>query len=234
MFLNDSYRPITDSAGFINCPAGECARQFMAWMEEIRPGAHKTRSCPAGALSTHLSSLCPLVKGGITREVFVPVQEDWTAYFDNGWRGTDSASVLPVISTRLRCTALHVSCTPDLSRRGAKRYGARIVGIYRGAMRASRSLWVANDGGRWVAGSIGDPAAEEDEEWMTPVKVRDRFTDENLRTLVARFVPGVWDLARWLAAEAFLIERVGALPSSFNEIDLESVQESIPTRAPKD
>lgn len=230
MFLHDRWRPITDTVGLFRAGVERCAAEYVAWMTpNIGPGSTlESASCPTRALGEQLSALCPLMRVGQTRVLLVPCAPGWTACFTNGWRGTDVSSIVPMLSVRLDCSALRVTCIRDVLGGSHRRYGARIVALHRGRQSPARVVSVANDGGRWVCFTHGEPLAEEESEWLSLRAVRDRFSAAHLGVLVDRIVPGVWETDAWPTTGAMLVERIGRLPRSFTEVDLEDVQRDIP------
>lgn len=232
MLLDDRLRPITDTAGLFERELSACVSEYVAWMQpNLASGGgilHET-TLPAARLDGHLARLAPLVRGGSTRTLFVAAPAGWTACFTNGWRGTDVSSVVPMLSARLRCNALRVSCSPDIRSGPSRRFGARIVEFHRGNQAPERVISVANDGGKWVEYLGGVPLAQEDCGWFKAARVRDRFTLQQHRELVDRLLPGFWEIARWPIESAALVERAGTMPASFAEVDLEAVQQDIPT-----
>jgi hypothetical protein len=232
MLLGDRFRPITDTAGLFEASLPACASCYLAWMQPI-VGAGGSRldmtALPSGRLDEHLRCLEPLVRGGITRTLFVGTPTGWTACFTNGWRGTDMSSIVPMLSARLACDAMRVTCTPDLGKGPHRRFGARIIEMHHGKQTPARVISIANDGGKWVEHLDGVPLPQEATRWFGASRVRDHFTGLHLRELVSQLVPGFWDIDRWPAEGALLIERVGALPPTFRDVSLLEVQKDIPS-----
>jgi hypothetical protein len=229
MILDDDFRPITNSVGVLARTAPECAAELRAWREKLAPGERVLHQLDPGSVRDRLGLLSPLVERGVTRELLTPIHGDWTAYFGNWWKGTDLSSVIPVLSRRLGCVALRVTCTPDIGRRPTKRYGSRIVEVYRGASSSARAIWSSNDGGRWVAGATGDALPEEDPAWLAPASPRERFPESALRELVSRLVPGFFAADGWSRGTAFLLERLVEAAGTASEHELADVQRDIPT-----
>jgi hypothetical protein len=232
LLLKDRFRPITDTTGLFQCGASHCATDYLSWMQPIISGSGSSLQAevlPAGRLETHLGRLDPLARAVTTKVLFAPAPAGWTACFTNDWRGSDMSSIVPMLSLRLGCSALRVTCTPDLGKSQRRRYGARIVQAHRANLNPYRSIAVANDGGRWVDERFGEPLPSEDPSWFTADRKRDRFTAAQLRELVSHFAPSFWDADLWPIESAFLVERVGVLPPAYSSVTRLEVQRDLPT-----
>ena len=232
MLLDDRFRPITDTVGLLEETAASCASGYVAWMRPILgAGGSRLQVTPLSAcpLEDHLRRLEPLVRGGITRTLFVDAGTGWTACFTNGWRGTDMSSVVPMLSSRLACRALRITCTPDLGKGNHRRFGARIMEVHHGKQGSDRVICIANDGGKWVEHLDGVPLPQEDPSWFGASRVQDRFTRPQLRHLVDELIPGFWDIDRRPDTRAVLVERVGTLPAALSDTSLIDVQRNLPT-----
>lgn len=229
MLFDDTLRPITDGMGLLRRSARDCAEALLAWRSATPPDGAALRALEKSTVREQILAVCPLVERGVSREVIIPITADWSAYFGNWWRGTDLSSVIPVLSHRLACLGLAVTCVPDVTRAPHKRYGARIVEVYCASNSSTRSIWVSNDGGRWVSGATGDPLAEEDPSWMTPRSPKDRFTEGDLRRFVSRFVATAFDTDAWMGQPSFCVESRAPGPSA-TEHELSEVQQGVPVQ----
>ncbi len=105
MLLNDECSPTTDEIGFIELPVGEASRIITAqWkpLISIRVSQH------TGPLRDILGKLLPLTSLECRRRVFVQTAGRWTAYVDNGWRGTDAFAVISNLGEE-RCMGMRVT-----------------------------------------------------------------------------------------------------------------------------
>lgn len=230
MFLEDQLRPITNTAGVMACEPATCSRAYVAWLEPVLAplgSALEMQALDERDLDPLLRRLLPLVRVGMTRTLFVAGPPGWTVCFTNGWRGTDLSSIAPMLASRLGRETIRVTCVPDISR-PMKRYGARIVTVWRGGPAIYRDLTVANDGGRWLESRTGVRLEEEDDAWFAPSRVRDRFDRDQLRQLTARLVPGLWNPDAWVLEGSVLVTRVGVLPENFTDVPLDEAQASVP------
>ena len=232
MFLAGQFRPITDTIGVIGCDVATCSREYVAWVRPILEPLGSTlevEKVHGADLGDMLRQLLPLVRVGTTRTLLVGGPPGWTICLTNGWRGSDVTSIVAMLASRLACDTVRVTYVRDVAG-PPRRYGARIVTVRRGEQAVYRSLTVANDGGKWVESQYGSPLAEEEAAWFTAKRVRDRFNEAQLRELMGRLVPGIWEPASWMLESSRLVTRVGVLPPNFTEVSLEEAQGLSPRR----
>jgi hypothetical protein len=116
-----------------------------------------------------------------SKELFLSTTFGWTAFFQNGTRGSDPFLPMYQLSRTLGVTALRACVTPDHAR-----YAGIILEVYdtpRAGGNADgyrRSIAAVNDGGRWVFEQSGLPFDFEDAASFTARRKRDRFTPEAL------------------------------------------------------
>ena len=231
MLLSDHYRPITDSAAFLRKSVWACADEYVKWTGPLvaKHGSVLRSREVAGGLEERLQALLPLTKVLHTRTLFLGSSTGWTCCFTNGWRGTDTGSIVAILNVRLECEALRVACVPDLGTGRTKRYGVREVAFFAGEQKPHRAITVANDGGRWTQWMAGEPVPGEADEWYSAQRKRDRFTAGQLRQLVEATVPGALNRKTWEGKEpAILVERTGTLSSTVVSMSLDEVQADIP------
>jgi hypothetical protein len=186
LLFEDRWAPVTSELGFLETDAEHAAREFAAWQGGLlapRGIAVGVRSV-SGTLEQTLSSLLPLNNAERRRHLFMPTRSSWTAYVDNGWEGTDASSAMGYMAERLGCRGMRVVAVPHTYREGKGRYGAVMFELY-GPRQTNwlnyvRTLYVSNDGGRWVFGQSGEPFPFEKLEQYQARKVRDRFTFDML------------------------------------------------------
>jgi len=191
MLLDSAYEPITVSIGFLKKPLSNVVEEHLKWQREIyneiskNTGIHiETRSI-RGGLKDALEALLPLVSIGHSRMVFVPTASEWTAYFDNNWRGTDPVAPMRVLAKRLICegmrvTAVHHHMPKKVEANKRRAYGAAILEVYDSHGNDHRTVYAANDGGRWVFGQSGKPYSFEHISAYSAQRTRDRFTIDML------------------------------------------------------
>jgi hypothetical protein len=197
LLFDDRLAPITSDIGFIEIDAHTVVGAYIGWQRGLvsqtkRLDAREIR----GDLEAALRALPPLRDTSHSRELFVPTASAWTAYFDNGWDGPDPFPPMSYLASELGCRAMRVAAVPntidDKRRRG--RYGASILELYGPTetefLNHERSIAAANDGGRWVFETFGDPLPFEDTTRYAVRRKRDRFPfellDEYLQQLGVR------------------------------------------------
>jgi hypothetical protein len=217
LLLEDRWAPITSNMGFLETDVEHAARAFAAWqgrLEADRGLAVEARPV-SGSLEHVLSSLLPLTDVEVLRHLFLPTRSAWTAYLDNSWRGTDAASPMAYMARTLGCRGLRVAAVPHTLHGDTGRYGIVALEVYGprniGARNFLRTLYAANDGGRWAFGQSGEPFPFEKREQYQARRVRDRFTFDMLEEYLHHLglSPFEEDFYLPAGAPAGLVERKG-------------------------
>jgi hypothetical protein len=235
LLLDDALAPITSQIGFVEMDAGGASGWFQNWEAFVQQerGVRVDRREVSGNLSTILRTLEPLTSLEPRRFLFVPTTGSWTAYFDNGWRGTDGA-VLSHVAQELRCRALRVVAVPDsmgtrASRLKKGRYGATTLEIY-GPERTHflnyiRSISSTNDGGRWAFVQTGKPQPFEDLSAYQAHSIQKRFPLVLLASYLNALGVNAFDDSFYAPqGKAFLIERHGPTAAGLREYSVSDVQ----------
>jgi len=172
--------PVTYDFGLVRSDIDSVAA---AW---IRMNAGTTPTMSAAWFSEPLedcfSMLLPLSPAP-TKQLFIATRFGWTAFFQNGARGSDPFLPMHRLSGALGVTALRACVT----RTGAV-FPAVILEVYDTPQAGGdehgyrRSIAAANDGGRWVFQQSGAPFAFEDTARYSVRRKRDRFTPDMLHT----------------------------------------------------
>lgn len=116
-----------------------------------------------------------------SRELFLATSFGWTAFFQNGARGSDPDLPMMQLSRTLGVTTLRACITAE-----AARYPAVILAIYDtpaaggDADHNRRAIVAGNDGGRWTFEQHGAPYPFEDLAKYLQRRTRDRFTADML------------------------------------------------------
>jgi hypothetical protein len=233
LLLEDRWAPITSDLGFLEWDAERAARAYAEWWGELlapRGGEVATRPV-AGSLEQVLSTLLPLTRGENQRHLFIPTRSAWTAYFDNGWRGTDVGSAMRYMSRTLGCRGMRVGAVPHTLRKDKGRYGIVVLEVYgphqTDWLNILRTLYVANDGGRWVFGQSGEPFPFEKPERYQARRLRERFTFDMLKEYVRHL--GLWpfdeDFYLPEGAPAWLVEKTGPFFAAYEQCTLAQARE---------
>jgi hypothetical protein len=231
--LNNRLAPITLTIVFFETRSDVAADAFIAWQEPIQRerGVSLTRRHLHGVLDSVLRSLLPLTTVERRRFLFISAKNNWTAFFDSGHHGTDPSTY---ISKLLNCRAVRVTGVPHTFKTGSKgergRWGATIFELIdpRAGLPYDRvrSVYAANDGGRWVFGCHGEVQSFERIVAYSAKRIRDRFTPAMLSDYLS--APGIFAFDESFyeceSIGAELIEKKGPCAPKMVEVSLEDVQ----------
>ncbi|MDY7225727.1 hypothetical protein [Hyalangium rubrum] len=234
LLLDDRWAPVTSEMGFLEARAEYAARAFAAWHTELMtPRGISVGMRPIhGSLEQALSALLPLTRPETRRDLFIPTRSSWTAYVENGWGGTDAASVMRHMARTLGCRGLRVVAVPDTYRQAKGRYGAVMLEVY-GPHQTTwlnyvRAVSASNDGGRWVFEQFGEPFSFEKVEQYQARRVRDRFTFDMLKQYLHHLglAPFEEDFFLPEGAPAWLVEKSGPVAPTHEELTLAQAREN--------
>jgi hypothetical protein len=229
LLFGDSLAPITSTVGFLEVPSDTAVEAFLFWQSRIyqRLGISLAVKNIEGDLKSVLLQLLPLTSVQRRRLLFIPTASGWTAFFDNGWRGTDAAAPMSYLAGQLKCRGIRVVAVPhtmrEASRTAKGRYGATILEVYGTDGKTVRSICAANDGGKWVFYQSGQPFLFERTERYKERRVKDRFTFELLDEYLRGIGVCAFDPEFYLAESsdpAQLISKIGPLAPSVKEYTL--------------
>ncbi|WP_224368839.1 hypothetical protein [Hyalangium versicolor] len=233
LLLEDRWAPVTSTTGFLELGTEQAARAFATWQEGLMtPRGITVEVLPvSGSLEQALSSLLPLTSGETQRHLFIPTRSAWTAYLENGWTGTDAASPMRYMARRLSIRCLRVVTVPHTLRGNQGRYGAVMLDVFGPEQPGKilnyvRSIYAANDGGRWVFGHSGEPFPFEQVEKYQARRLRDRFTFEMLKDYLHHLglAPFNEDFYLPPGSRAWLIQKTGPFTTVGREYSLEEAR----------
>jgi hypothetical protein len=237
--LDDRYAPITSEIGFLECDAKAAADAFQGWQTPIQSGRGVclSRREVVGDLRTKILNLLPLTSVEARRFLFSPTAGNWTAYLDNGWRGTDVFSTVSHLATTVGCRGIRAVSIPHTMRKTATgelgRYGATMLEVYAAHpsgcsfLNIRRSISVANDGGRWRFDANGDPLDFEQLERYRARRIRDRFTPDLLQDYLSNLGIHLFALDFYEAPQpAYLIAKEGPTAPGLKTYSLEEARAS--------
>jgi hypothetical protein len=233
--LADRYAPITSEIGFLQCGAGAVAKAFIDWQSPIQEkrGVALCVDELRGTLDSVLPNLLPLTSVERRRTLFVPTVGNWTAYFDNGWRGADAYSGVSYLSELLGCKGVRAAYVPhyldEQDGRQPGRYGSVLLELFAATktdfVNTERSIAVAFDGKKWVFAASGVPQEFEDIAQYSSRSVKDRFTPEMLSKYLECLGIRAFDYEFYdPSASSFLIRREGAIAPGLKEYSLEQAR----------
>jgi hypothetical protein len=189
--LREAVGVLGTTIGMIKATPEVAVEAFLAWQQPIgkRYGYQLTIARFRGPVNRALEGMLPLVSPVRTKHLFIATRSEWSAFFDNGAAGTDAASTMAVLAQRIGAPALRATCVPQSLPDRPKRdsggsWGANIVELFdeRGATR--RSIFCANDGGKWKFGQTGVPLPFETVDKYDAKRIRDRFGEADLRAFL--------------------------------------------------
>ena len=173
-FPNSTHAPTSTSLGLFMAEVTDLAREAMAWVG----GARWRPLSFDGTTMHHLYDALPLTnRGGIGREIYVPVGNGWVCYFNNSVGGTDTSSVLGYMARQLGCRTIR--CV--VAEKPSSRWPAVIIEVFNGSFDWERSIAAMNDGGRWRFDLDGTPYPFEELERYEAKRKADRFKPDMLQ-----------------------------------------------------
>lgn len=225
MLLDEDLPPVTTGVAYLFGDPAEVVSSFMDWQRPLldRRGIRLDR-VEIGARSAR-SLLCSafpiLATVERTRYLFVPHSDgSGVAVFDNSAQAPDPSSVAAVMYARLRSgRAIAVRQVADVPTEPS--YGATTLEVFdvaAGPSGVRRSLFCANDGGRWTFGDVGEPFPFEDTSGYQARRVRDRFTSETLRSYTDELGAPVFDGSAFDLGACSVVTKHGALPPRLVEM----------------
>jgi hypothetical protein len=233
LLLEDRWAPVTSEMGFLELGAEQAAQAFASWQRglPISRGLTVEELPVSGTLEQALSSLLPLSGQSPRRYLFIPTRSAWTAYVENGWTGTDAASPMRYMARWLSIRCLRVVAVPHTLRGDQGRYGSVMLDVFGPeqpgeSLNYVRSIYAANDGGRWVFGHSGEPFPFEQVEQYQARRVRDRFTFEMLKDYLRHLglSPFEEDFYMPPGTRAWLIQKTGPFTTVGREYTLEEAR----------
>jgi hypothetical protein len=234
LLLEDRWAPVTSTMGFLELEAEQAAQAFATWQRGLPTSRDSTIEVlpVTGTLEQVLSRLLPLSGGETQRRLFIPTRSAWTAYVSNQWTGTDAASPMSVMAGKLSIRCLRVVAVPHtLRKHQGGRYGAVMLDVFGPkqpgeSLNYVRSIYAANDGGRWVFGHSGAPFPFEQVEKYEERRVRDRFTFEMLKDYLRHLglAPFEEDFYMPEGSRAWLLQKTGPFTTPGREYTLEEAR----------
>jgi hypothetical protein len=179
----------------------------------------------SGDLAHMLGALLPLTSVVRRRFLFVTCDQGWTAYFDNGWQGTDAAA-LAHVARELRCRAVRAVAIPE----NTPRHAASVFEIYGPTatdfLNYVRSVSATNDGARWQFSQAGSVQPFEDLGAYESRAVRARFPLELLDRYLRAIGIRAFD-EHFYRDSAFLVTVVGPMPAAIREYSLSEARKRL-------
>ncbi|MBC3809237.1 hypothetical protein H8K52_18005 [Undibacterium seohonense] len=210
------------SFGLVKSPSKVVVESFLSWQQKILPdwGFELKLEKRQGKLGDALIALCPRTAPIVTRYLFWPVDENWTLYFDNGVSGTD-AGPPSVLSSRLGVDAIRVVMADEVIdpvSGQVTQYPATILEFYSNGVER-RHIFVANDGGKWKFGELGEPFLFENMAAYKVRSIKDRFTNAMLHSYLKELGVNLSNANSVLTEPdlGYLLTKHGKMPASYKE-----------------
>jgi hypothetical protein len=219
------FAPITNTIGFLRYDSARAAETFLKWQEVIQAKRNVSlvESKVRGDLCSTIQRLLPLTSVERRRYLFIPTRSNWTAFLDNGHRGTDVFAPLSYLAERLSCDAVRSTYVPEGR---DKQYPAVIFELY-GANRSDflnhvRSVAAAYDGRKWTFVAAGETQPFEELQRYSNRLVKDRFTRKMLEEYLKALGICAFEESFYLpdGKEAILVEKAGPIASAAREFQL--------------
>lgn len=225
MIVRTQFPRLATTFGVIQCESEIAAEAYVRWQTPILTphGLRLVTKAQQGDLDSMLAKLLPLTAPVRTRFAFVPLESGWSLFFDNGVQGADAASTMRVLAQQAGVPAARVTCQTDRpgfdNESASEQFGARIVEVFGADGATRRTVFVANDGGKWKFGEVGERLPFERSEDYEAPRLDERFAESALANFLVGL--GVADRERGLCMKcggiSTLIEKMGALPASLRE-----------------
>jgi hypothetical protein len=226
--LSEQFAPTTSTVGFLEAPLDAVANAFESWRRVLTQFSSVSREELSGDLASSLRTLSPLCRGGYTKDLCVS-HGGWTAYFSNGWRGSDPGPPIGHIGTVLQCRTVSAEAVPHTILLKAPGTPGRQGGVQfyleDPVTNCQRGISVTFDGKRGTFDQIGDPLPFESTESYGARRLWDRFNSTHLETLCEGLGIRLFDPTAYGRAVRFDLETVGDWGR--NTIDLADAQKAL-------
>lgn len=193
--FDNTLSPTTSIFGFLELQCEVAANAFVEWQTEIlQPlGDCVHLQLVKGDFKSVLARLLPLSKAR-SRYLFCPTRSIWTVFFDNFWLGTDAAAPIRYLSKRCSCRGIRAVAVPHTiaDRTVDGRYGATILEVYQNGG-VVRTIFAANDGGKWKFGQSGEPFLFEEVDRYNTTPIKGRFTIDMIERYLKHFDIYIFD-----------------------------------------
>ena len=196
----EHWSPVTHDFGLIQAPLEQVVTALRNWHRGI--GITYRRREIVDGLGAAFTALLPL-SSGYGRRLYLRTQSDWTACFQNGIQGSDPFPAMSTLAGKLQVQSMRVcSSPPDAV------FFANIWELYApasqggGPLNHRRVVCAANDGGRWVFHTSGEPFPFESLDAYEAQRKRERFTRTMIAEYLAHFGIRLFDDSFFLVDEA--------------------------------
>lgn len=222
MFLSDKLFPIGSEIGFLKCDVDIAVKYFINWQNQIqrdRKLEFTVQPLQADSTESVLLKLLPLTNVERRRMIFIDCKNGWTAYVDNGWRGSDVYSVVSFLSETIGCSGVrscYIPHTPNI-----EQYGTVIFELYSAErtdfINILRSVAVSFDGYKWSFSSAGELLDFESSSNFESKLIKNKFTRDMLKQYLGELGIDAFDESFFNPHRAFLVEKKGPAANGLKE-----------------
>jgi hypothetical protein len=244
LLLDNIMTPITREVGFLESNCERVVEEFLSWLAPVqRKRGIKlgTRYIHNGLISA-FSELLPLTTVEARRFLFIQTSSQWTAYFDNGYLGTDVFSAVSYLAQQLNCRGVRVGLwtksadTQMIS--SMNEVSAVLFDVYgpntTSFLNYERSISNVYDNGRWQFNHWGTPFAFEDVSRYQHRSPKQRFTTDMLQSYTTAFNISPFEDNFYVIngmTHAVMVEKIGPLAQGVRQFTLHEAQKSLRLRA---
>jgi len=174
---NSSAGPTSETIGLIEADTVA----FMTWLTGALGHGWSYHDVGGGSVSSLLAKLDPRESGPLSKYLLLQLG-GWTGVLTDGPLGTDLGVIPSRVARDLMVTAVRATAVDP----GSVSFYATVFEVFdhqsSDPQLSRRSIYAADDGGRWRFGQTGDPFPFEELDAYSRRRVRDRFTPEMIRT----------------------------------------------------
>lgn len=215
--FNELY-PITSKSAFIEGDINNLVDIFIEWQNPlIQKNKNSFQiSTIKGSLSEALKKLVPLTTGERRRYLFIPTQNQWVAYFDNGHTGTDRTAPT-VLGQKSNSKNIYFSFDNNTEETTFELYDK-----LQNEIKLIRSIAVLKES-KWEFDQYGSPLPFEKTENYSTRQIKKRFNIDLLTEYMKSLEIDAFN-QNYYQNDAILIEKVGPIFPSTKQLSLEEAQ----------
>lgn len=228
------YAPLTSRIGFIKANMNDITDEYNQWMSMIcnENGSVLIRNECIVDINSLSDVMQPLSTPLATKFLFMQTNSEWVAYFDNSINGSDASSIISVFTEKLKCSGIAIASIPHtmpnkITKDSKGQFGATIFEYKDGERNILRTIYVSNDGGKWVFGQSGSPLVFEQNEAYNNKNKKEKFTEKMLNAYLSYFGINLIDSNFYKTdKKSILFQRKNGLPASQTYYTLDQIRSS--------
>jgi len=214
--FNPNLYPITSAIAFINESPEIIVAELIKWQT---PLIEKYRNTLSSAkinkdFTNTLLSLCPLTTAEIRKYLLIPINSEWTAFFDNGHTGTDSTAP-KVLGRKLNKRMIYISNSKSLEENTFSYYDVK-----NNEYELIRSIAVIKES-KWEFHQYGKIFDFENTDNFKSRIIKNRFTNEMVIEYLNHF--GI-NLDKFNFCNSIIVSKIGPKFEQTKELSLEEAQ----------